>query len=776
MAASTVRASSPPPPGPRPIRRLQEAVINRIAAGEASLILNALLIIHRPASALKELIENSLDAGSTSIKVTVKEGGMKLLQIQDNGCGIRKDDLPILAERFTTSKLSTFSDLSRLTTYGFRGEALASISYVSNLTVVTKTKADSCAWKACYADGALSAVKAGATAEPKPCAGNDGTTITAENLFYNTPTRLSALRGSSEEYARILDVVTRYAVHNPHVSFTCKKTGSPAPDVSTPSSSTTVQAIRLLYGQTLAKELLQVSVSSSDKNKSNTANAEDTEDMSKNEDDEDGTWNAEAHFTNANYQSKKMTLLLFINHRLVESSRIKKALEAVYNGILAKGASPFIYLSLHLDPRSVDVNVHPTKKEVHFLNEDGIIERIADVVQEALIGQSQSRVFEYQVCCTLLTGGIAEPPSQKAKGKRKAREDEDTGDNDDMNPEGQDGALGSSQAPAAASHLAKRKVYSQHKVRTSLKDRTLDSMFPVAHPSQQIGSGDGGSSAGTPGTPPTLRDREVKESQCYLRSVRVLRDAVQKARHNQLSEILTKHTFVGVVDAARCLSLVQHGTRLYLLNHGALAAELFYQLGLRQFGNLPRIRLDPPPGLRALVVLALDAEEGVEESGMSKADVADRITDILIARRDMLHEYFSLGISEDGRVETVPLLLRDYTPNLDKLPLFLMRLGPQVDWSSEQACFDGFLRELALFYVPEPLLPEDGIGLGKIGAGEDGDDADEEKQREKATLWQVQHVLFPAMARYLVPPKTLLDRDVVQVADLPDLYRVFERC
>ncbi|RDX54602.1 DNA binding protein [Lentinus brumalis] len=751
MASSAIRALSPPPPGPRPIRRLQESVINRIAAGE---------IIHRPASALKELIENSLDAGATSIKVTVKDGGLKLLQIQDNGCGIRKDDLPILAERFTTSKLSTFSDLKRLTTYGFRGEALASISYVSNLTVVTKTKADTCAWKACYSDGALTPAKAGTTADPKPCAGNDGTTITVENFFYNTPTRLSALRGSSEEYARIVDVVSRYAIHNPTVSFTCKKVGTPSPDVSTPSSSTTGQAIRLLYGQTLAKELLHVTASSTDKKGAKTDEQLDGEDEDEDMSEDTEAWSAEAHFTNANYQAKKMTLLLFINHRLVESSRIKRALEAAYNGVLAKGASPFVYLSLQIDPRSVDVNVHPTKKEVHFLNEDAIIERIADVIQQALIGQSQSRVYEYQ---TLLTGGIAEPPAtQKAKGKRKAQpEDEDDDGLQEQSLEGIEGA-------PAASQPAKRKVYSYQKVRTSLKDRTLDSMFQVAHPSQRpsVGENQDGSAPPAPSQVPVPKVKEIKESQCFLKSIKTLRAAVAKARHNQLSEIIAKHTFVGVVDAPRCLSLVQHGTRLYLLNHGALAAELFYQLGLRQFGNFSRIRLDPPPDLRTLVALAVDAEAGVAENGLNAEDVVDRIVEMLMARREMLQEYFNLSITEKGLIETLPMLLRDYTPNLDKLPLFLMRLGPQVDWRAEQACFDTFLRELAFLYVPEPLLDHP--------LDEDSDD--QAKDTHKATLWQIQHVLFPAMARYLVPPKTLLDRDVVQVADLPELYRVFERC
>ncbi|KAJ6493696.1 histidine kinase-like ATPase [Mycena vitilis] len=711
------------PNDPLPIRRLQESLINRIAAGE---------IIHRPASALKELLENCLDAGASSIRVTVKDGGMKLLQIQDNGCGIRRADLPILAERFTTSKLSTFSDLSRISTYGFRGEALASMSHVAHLSVVTKTKTEACAWKAHYLDGMLVEAKPGQTTEPKPCAGNDGTTIIIEDLFYNTPTRLSALRSASEEYSRILDVITKYAVHNPKVSFSCKKAGSPSPDLTTPSSSEIPQAIRLLYGHSIAKDLLHASFGPG-------KNAQD-EDME--EEPERESWTADVHFTNANYQSKKIIFLLFINHRLVESSRMKRALEAVYSGVLPKGASPFIYLSLQINPRDVDVNVHPTKKEVHFLNEDAITDQISDTLQRSLASQSHSRVFEYQ---TLLTGGLAEPEqstSKKRKGKERARdEDEDVIE------------------PKLTPATAPKKTLSQYKVRTSLQDRTLESMFPVVNPTR-IGE----ASSGKGKSADTSKSREIKESECILTSVKKLRQNAIKGKHKQISEILEKHTFVGIVDLNKCLSLIQHSTKLYLVNHGALAEELFYQLGLRQFGNFSRLKLQPPPPLRTLIEIAVELEEATEESGLTKPQIVDRIVETLMARRDMLAEYFSFNITPTGLIESLPLLLRDYTPNLDKLPSLLMRLGPQVDWNSEIECFESFLRELAYFYVPGPLC----------SAAEP--ETEEEKAQDKAERWQIQHIVFPSLRWYIAAPKTLLDRDVVQIASLPDLYKVFERC
>ncbi|KAF5351213.1 hypothetical protein D9756_008426 [Leucocoprinus leucothites] len=719
-----------PAPGPKPIRRLEESLINRIAAGE---------IIQRPASALKELLENSLDAGSTSIRVTVKEGGLKLLQIQDNGCGIRKDDLHILAERFTTSKLSTFEDLSRITTYGFRGEALASMSHVAHLSVITKTKSSPAAWEASYIDGVLVDPRTRQPGEPKVCAGNDGTTIIIKDLFYNTPTRLQALRNTSEEYSRILDVITKYAIHNPKVSFSCKKATSASLDITTPASKTVSQAIRLLYGHSISTQLLEATISSRD-HKISSKDDEDEDAMDVDLPKGPTTWSAEIHF-----------------NRLVESQRIKRSLEAVYHGVLPKGTSPFIYLSLEIDPRCVDVNVHPTKREVHFLNEEEITERIADAMQQKLAAQGQSRTFEYQ---TLLTSSVAAPSISR----KRSRKETENGEQNEGEENQADETTGTTTAPQE-----KKKTYSYQKVRTSLKDRTLDSMFPVRNPTQiqdDGTSGKGKGKASAEGTPTATKSKEIKESECVLTSVKSLRQNVTKIRHRQLGEILEKHTFVGIVDTHKCLSLVQYSTNLYLVNHSSLAEELFYQLGLRQFGDFSKIKLQPAPSLKNLLEIAVESEDSTKDSNLTKPQIVEKIAEMLIMRREMLAEYFSLSISESGLVLSLPLLLRDFIPNLDFLPMFLMRLGPQVDWTSEIECFDTFLRELAYFYSLGATSPQDpGPEISK-----------EAESHDQAQRWQIQHVLFPAMRHYLQPPKSLLDRDVVQVASLHDLYKVFERC
>ncbi|KAK2184746.1 hypothetical protein NP493_254g01006 [Ridgeia piscesae] len=221
----------------RAIRKLDETVVNRIAAGE---------VIQRPANAIKEMIENSLDAKSTSIQVVVKQGGLKLLQIQDNGSGIRKEDMDIVCERFTTSKLQTFEDLNAITTYGFRGEALASISHVAHVTITTRTAQSQCAYRGEYSDSRLKG-------PVKPCAGNVGTQISVEDLFYNIVTRRKALKNPAEEHRKLMEVVSRYAIHNATVGFTLKKHGETLADVRTAPGSSHLDNIRTIHGDSVAR-------------------------------------------------------------------------------------------------------------------------------------------------------------------------------------------------------------------------------------------------------------------------------------------------------------------------------------------------------------------------------------------------------------------------------------------------------------------------------------------------------------------------------------------
>lgn len=295
-----------------------------------------------------------------------------------NADAAQKDDLPILCERFTTSKLKNFEDLMAIGTYGFRGEALASISHIAHLKVTTKTANSSCAWQAHYSAGKLIPAKPGQSSDPKPCAGRPGTQITVEDLFYSIPNRRRAFRSPSEEYAKVLDVITRYAVHREGVAFSVKKHGETSAGFSVAAAASKLDRIRQAYGQAIAKELVDFTI-------------------------EDPKWGfkASGYTTNANYSVKRTTLLLFINNRSVDSSAVKKAIEQTYQLFLPKGGHPFMYLSLDIEPTRVDVNVHPTKREVHFLNEDEIIEVVCSDIRERLAKVDTSRTFKTQ---TLLPG------------------------------------------------------------------------------------------------------------------------------------------------------------------------------------------------------------------------------------------------------------------------------------------------------------------------------------------------------------------------------------
>ena len=288
-----------------------------------------------------------------------------------------------------------------------------------------------------------------------------------------------------------------------------------------------------------------------------------------------------------------------------------------------------------------------------------------------------------------------------------------------------------------------------------------------------------------------------------LTTVKTLRANVRNTMHNNLTETIASHTYVGLVDERRRIAAIQSGVKLYLIDYGMFCSEFFYQVGLTDFGNFGVIKLDPAPKLIDLLRIAASTEceehesqaarqkknpsrEREQEANEIFTNAPDMVANTLIERREMLNEYFSLQISEHGDLLTIPLLLKGYLPSLGKLPRFLLRLGPYVDWSNEGECFRTFLRELAAFYTPEQLpTPPPQAPLTSTTATRTTDEnvtpqnfqeEDETvKQRRQKIAHMLEHVVFPALRSRLVATTRLL-RGVVEVADLKGLYRVFERC
>ncbi|KAM8858487.1 DNA mismatch repair protein Mlh1 [Spinachia spinachia] len=713
------------------IRRLDETVVNRIAAGE---------VIQRPANAVKEMIENCLDAKSTNIQVTVKDGGLKLLQIQDNGTGIRREDMDIVCERFTTSKLQTFEDLSAIATYGFRGEALASVSHVAHVTITTKTADAKCAHRASYGDGKLKG-------PPKPCAGNQGTQILVEDLFYNVATRRKALKSPSDEYSRIVEVVSRYAIHNSGKSFSVKKQGETVADVRTLPNASVVDNIRAVFGNAVSRELIQVGC-----------------------EDPKLAYKMKGYISNANYSVKKCILVLFINHRLVESSALKKAIETVYAAYLPKNSHPFLYLSLEIAPQNVDVNVHPTKHEVHFLHEDSVIESVQKHVESKLLGSNSSRTYFTQTLLPVSGGSEVKSSSGGEPGERvyahqMVRTDcraqkldaflrpKETAprDPDAAGPSGAEvdavDAVDAVDEVDDADMLAA--VAEQEAEGPKGNHGDAERKRPRKEQQPEEGVHEDLTAASTP------KRRVIK-----LTSIKELRAEVTENTHKGLQEMLQNHSFVGCVDPQ--WTLIQHHTKLYLLNTTRLSQELFYQILIYDFGNFGVLRLSTPAPLYDLAMLALDSEESgwTEEDG-PKEGLAQYIVDFLKKKTEMLQDYFSMEIDPDGNLTGLPLLLDTYTPIMEGLPMLILRMATEVNWDNEKDCFRDLSKECSMFY-----------SIRKRYILEAEQDAEGNSWR-----WKVEHVIFKALRSLLSPPKSFSeDGTVLQIANLPDLYKVFERC
>ena len=322
------------------IAPLPDHLINQISAGE---------VVERPANALKEILENSIDAGATEISVELAQGGIKLIRVRDNGAGIHADDLPLALSRHATSKIACLNDLEHVTSMGFRGEGLASIASVSRLSLTSRQKDNDYAAMIRAVDGTLSDVSA--ASHPV------GTTVEVTDLFFNTPARRKFLKTEATEYAHCATVVERLALAYPHIAFSLKRDGK---TVFHYPSQTLAQRISVIVGEEFVVAALPVD---------NTHNTLRLHGMV-----------AKPTFT----KGKSEKQYCFINHRFVRDKVMQHAVKQAYRDVLHQQLAPAYVLFLELPPEAVDVNVHPTKAEVRFRDSQAVHQLVFHTLNKTL--------------------------------------------------------------------------------------------------------------------------------------------------------------------------------------------------------------------------------------------------------------------------------------------------------------------------------------------------------------------------------------------------------
>ncbi|MFN7208444.1 MAG: DNA mismatch repair endonuclease MutL [Planctomycetota bacterium] len=324
------------------IRQLPVSLVNKIAAGE---------VIERPASVVKEMLENSIDAGSDLIEVMVSGGGIDLLRISDNGCGIEPEQLELALAPHATSKLADSEDLFDVRTLGFRGEALASIAEISHMTLRSRVATS---------DGGYELRAQGSDREPiKPCAMNVGTTIEVRHLFFNTPVRRKFMKTPSTEMGHVVEAFTRIALAFPNVHM--KLSSNDRVQYDLPPTNRWSERIRAFFGDEIADALISV-------------------------EHEDEKVKVRGYVADPSVsRSNNRMQYLFLNGRYIRDRALQHALSEAYRGLLMVGRLPICFLQLQIDPKTVDVNVHPTKVEVRFEDSGAIYSRLLHTIRHRFL-------------------------------------------------------------------------------------------------------------------------------------------------------------------------------------------------------------------------------------------------------------------------------------------------------------------------------------------------------------------------------------------------------
>ena len=321
------------------IHLLSEDLQNKISAGE---------VVERPASVVKELLENSLDAGSTQIEIVIEQGGHQLMQVRDDGIGIPENQLPLSVKRFHTSKISKLEDLFTISTLGFRGEALASIASVAHLSIVSSNGSE---------DGAELSIFNGELGELAPAANIDGTQVTIRDLFYNTPARRKFLKTPRTEARKIIDMVRRFGLSRPNIGFSLTVDGKKVIELFPEELA---ERIGSLFDNTYKENLIPINISKAD-------------------------YTFSGYVGNLNLIRKRFgEQFIFMNGRYIKDRLLNSAVYSAYQSLVKRGEYPFFVINIQIPFDQVDVNVHPMKTEVRFHDEWRVYHVLKSGVNDSL--------------------------------------------------------------------------------------------------------------------------------------------------------------------------------------------------------------------------------------------------------------------------------------------------------------------------------------------------------------------------------------------------------
>jgi DNA mismatch repair protein MLH1 len=680
---------------------------------------------------------------SSCISIHVESGNK--LTISDDGCGIRPVDLGLAATRFATSKLKQLTDFDSLTTFGFRGEALASVSLVSRLSICSRIPENPVGYVQNYNDGVPVLEKV------KPQARSVGTTVIVKDLFYNLPHRQRS--NEREEYQRVLSVVQAYAVHYAcqQVQFVCRHKSKV--DLNTTTLVDDTPSEREEYSTVNTERVLKHVYGSQLQFTSFDCKQQDEQSSSS-----ECTYSC--HGMISTTPPKKTTLILFCNDRLVECPPLKKLVNEVIK------VPCICYIAIRLPPTQVDVNVHPTKKHVTMLHQDEVLNGIQTALQELVQNQPQSFASA--------SVQVIKNPYNKTK-KRKAESQQSVSGTDEnrsrpkplstatrtVAPNALVRTTRSAPAGAIEPFLVKASasVDNQGNKKTHVASCPLsDLSIPGAFAKQCTCPLVNASSNRM------VRPKRIIPTKCTYSSIQSLREKLWKhsSKYAHVKNMLREAVWVGHVPQSR-QSLIQVGVELWMWNWRDLGQQLFYQLALLQFGGLRAATLKGRVDVTKIMAFAMELEEGndddnadiikdsdansISSNKSTNWELATQATTCLMERAEMLDEYFSIRLVKDGDdvyLEALPILLNGYEPSPAGLAVFLLRLATEVNWNDEKPCFRGICRELGHYYSV--------VEQGK----------------------SVQHMLFPAIS-CLLSPTPRVEASMRKLTVLSNLYKAFDR-